>query len=109
MIGVRQLAAMKEEAWIVNVAWGSLVDTDALVEALAADAIGGAALDVTDPGQLADGHPLWAEPRSLITPHSAKPTRRFSPRPGEARREENVARFAAGRELIGVVDVKVGY
>ena len=50
---------MREDAWLVNVARGSLVDTDALVEALRAGAIAGAALDVTDPEPLPDGHPLW--------------------------------------------------
>jgi phosphoglycerate dehydrogenase-like enzyme len=73
MIGARQLAAMKEDAWVVNVARGSLVDTDAPVEALAADAIGRAALDVTDPEPLPDGHPLCAEPRAVITLHTANP------------------------------------
>src|SRR5918911_294666 len=56
MIGAPQLDAMKGDAWVVNVARGSLVDTDALVEALAAESIGGAALDVTDPEPLPAGH-----------------------------------------------------
>ena len=55
---------MKPHSWIVNIARGSLIDTDALVEALRARAIGGAALDVTDPEPLPDGHPLWASPRA---------------------------------------------
>ena len=71
VIGARQLELMKPTAWLVNVARGGHVDTDALVAALAADAIGGAALDVTDPEPLPDGHPLWSSPHCLITPHVA--------------------------------------
>jgi phosphoglycerate dehydrogenase-like enzyme len=99
---------MREHAWVVNVARGSLIDTDALVEALAAGSIGGAALDVTDPEPLPEGHPLWSEPRALITPHSANPPDALVRRLAE-RVEENVSRFMAGEELIGVIDVEAGY
>ncbi len=108
MIGASQLAAIKSDAWVVNVARGSLVDTDALVEALAAGSIGGAALDVTDPEPLPEGHPLWTEPRALITPHAANPPDALARALAE-RIEENVARFKAGESLIGVVDVEAGY
>jgi phosphoglycerate dehydrogenase-like enzyme len=108
LIGARQLAAMQSHAWVVNVARGSLVDTDALVEALAADSIGGAALDVTDPEPLPEGHPLWTEPRALITPHSANPPDALVQRLAE-RIEENVSRYVAGKDLIGVIDVEAGY
>ncbi len=65
-------------------------------------------LDVTDPEPLPDGHPLWTEPRALITPHSANP-------PGALLRglvervEENVDRFVGGGELVGVIDAEAGY
>ena len=108
MIGARQLEAMHEHAWVINVARGSLIDTEALIEALSAGSIGGAALDVTDPEPLPDGHPLWTEPRALITPHSANPPDALVRRLVE-RVEENVARFKAGEELIGVIDVEAGY
>lgn len=108
MIGARELAAMRSHAWVVNVARGSLIDTDALVEALEAGSIGGAALDVTDPEPLPEGHPLWTESRALITPHSANPPDALVHRLVE-RVEENVARYATGEELIGVIDVEAGY
>jgi D-3-phosphoglycerate dehydrogenase len=108
MIGSSQLAAMNSDVWVVNVARGSLVDTDALVEALAAERIGGAALDVTDPEPLPEGHPLWTEPRALITPHAANPPDALA-RALAQRIKENVARFKAGEPLIGVVDVDSGY
>jgi len=102
------LEAMCEHALLVNVGRGGHVDTDALVTALAAGSIGGAALDVTDPEPLPDAHPLWTEPRCLITPHVGN-----TPEMGipllETRVRENVARFAAGQPLIGPVDVEAGY
>lgn len=108
MIGARELGAMKDDAWIINVARGSLIDTNALVDALAAGNIGGAALDVTDPEPLPDGHPLWTEPRALITPHSANPPEALVRNLVE-RVEENVGRFARGEDLLGVIDVEAGY
>ncbi len=108
MIGARELDAMQSYSWVVNVARGSLIDTDALVEALAEGQIGGAALDVTDPEPLPDGHPLWTEPRALITPHTANPPDALARALAE-RIEENVSRFKAGEELIAVVDVEAGY
>jgi phosphoglycerate dehydrogenase-like enzyme len=92
----------------VNVARGALVDTDALVAALARGAIAGAALDVTDPEPLPDGHPLWSEPRALITPHVANPDATLARYLAEHVRE-NVARFAAGEPLRSVIDLDAGY
>lgn len=92
----------------MNVGRGRHVDTDALVDALAADRIGGAALDVTDPEPLPDGHPLWSEPRCLITPHVGNTPEMGRPLL-EARVTDNVARFAQGRPLVGTVDVAAGY
>ena len=71
LIGPAELAAMAPDGWLVNVARGGLVDTGALVDALRAGQIGGAALDVTDPEPLPDGHPLWDLHNCLITPHTA--------------------------------------
>ena len=108
VIGAPQLAAMSPSAWLVNVARGQHVDTDALVEALRAGAIGGAALDVTDPEPLPDGHPLWTLPNCLVTPHTANPWQ--TAQPLLARRiTENVRRFAADEPLLGLVDLDAGY
>ncbi|WP_020575932.1 D-isomer specific 2-hydroxyacid dehydrogenase family protein [Actinopolymorpha alba] len=108
LIGRRELDLLRPHAWLINIARGSLVDSDALVEALRAGIIGGAALDVTDPEPLPDGHPLWTEPRALITPHSANPASLLFPRLA-ARVAENVRRYAEGRELLGLIDVTRGY
>jgi len=108
IIGAPQLAAMRPDSWLVNVARGKHVDTDALVAALEDSAIGGAALDVTDPEPLPDGHPLWTQPRCIITPHTAD-TLEMTERPLAKRIQENVARFAAGEPLLGVIDTAAGY
>src|SRR5690606_27882761 len=108
LIGARELALMRPHTWLVNIARGSLVDTDALVEALEKGTIGGAALDVTDPEPLPDDHPLWTQPRALITPHSANPQRLMMQRLAE-RVAENVNRYLHGEELLGLIDLERGY
>ena len=108
VIDAAALEAMREHALLVNVGRGGHVDTDALVAALATGSIGGAALDVTDPEPLPDGHALWTEPRCLITPHVGNTLEMGIPL-FEARVRENVARFAAGQSLLGSVDVEAGY
>ncbi|MYA53036.1 MAG: D-glycerate dehydrogenase [Dehalococcoidia bacterium] len=69
LMGAAEFAAMKETAILVNTARGGVVDQDALVEALRAGAIGGAALDVTVPEPLPLDHPLYGFPNVVITPH----------------------------------------
>jgi len=105
---VSQFARMKSTAWIVNVARGRHIDTDALVDALDRNVIGGAALDVTDPEPLPDGHPLWALPNCIVTPHVAN-TREMGRVVLARRVTENVRRFGAGEPLLGLVDVELGY
>ena len=108
LIGRKELEAMDQRAWLVNVARGALVDTEALVEALRSRQIGGAALDVTDPEPLPAGHPLWDLPDCLITPHTADTEQMTQPLLA-GRITENVQRLAAGRELAGLVDPDLGY
>lgn len=108
VIGAAELDAMADHAWLINVARGGHVDTDALVAALAAGQIGGAALDVTDPEPLPDGHPLWTEPRALISPHVGNTPEMGVPLLA-AHISDNVRRFAAGEPLLGVVDTSAGY
>ena len=108
LVGATELAAMREDAWLINIARGSLVDTDALVAALRSRSIAGAALDVTDPEPLPDGHPLWDMPNVLITPHVATPPATEKLAFAE-RVRENVRRLAAGEELEGLIDADGGY
>lgn len=65
----QQFAAMKKDAYLINMARGQIVDQDALIEALAAGQIAGAGLDVTDPEPLPEDSPLWDMPNVMITPH----------------------------------------
>lgn len=99
---------MEPHAWLVNVARGAHVITEDLVVALREDVIGGAALDVTDPEPLPDGHPLWRLPNCLITPHTANTEDMAKPLLS-TRIAENVRRYAADEQLIGVVDPALGY
>ncbi len=99
---------MEPHAWLVNVARGKHVATDDLVTALREGWIAGAALDVTDPEPLPDGHPLWELPNCLVTPHTANTQEMARPLLG-ARIRENVRRFGEGEELLGLVDVERGY
>lgn len=102
------LARMKPDAWLVNVARGALVDTDALVDALRRGVIGGAALDVTAPEPLPEGHPLWELDNCIITPHIANTWAMGLPALCSLI-ERNVAHFAAGEPLEATVDPKLGY
>ena len=108
LIGQTELAAMDRQAWLVNIARGGLIDTAALVDALRSSQIGGAALDVTDPEPLPDGHPLWDLPNCLITPHTADTEHMTEPLLA-ARITENVRRLASGQPLEGLVDPDAGY
>jgi phosphoglycerate dehydrogenase-like enzyme len=108
LIGRDELEAMDRQAWLVNVGRGGLVDTAALVQALRAHTIGGAALDVTDPEPLPVGHPLWDLPNCLITPHTADTEEMTQPLLAD-RIAENIKRLADGRELAGLVDPDLGY
>jgi phosphoglycerate dehydrogenase-like enzyme len=108
LIGPAELAAMETDGWLVNVARGGLVDTSALVDALRSGQIGGAALDVTEPEPLPDGHPLWDLPNCLITPHTADTEEMTRPLLA-GRIAENVRRLTAGQQLVGQVDPDLGY
>jgi phosphoglycerate dehydrogenase-like enzyme len=79
LIDRQQLAIMQQGALLVNAARGPIVNTDALVEALQSGRIR-AAIDVTDPEPLPDGHPLWSCPNLLLTPHVGASTPQFAPR-----------------------------
>ncbi len=74
LVSTAVLARMKAGSYLVNCARGSLVDQEALLDALDAGHLAGAGLDVTDPEPLPVGHPLLQHPRVLVTPHIASST-----------------------------------
>lgn len=101
MVDAGFLAQMKDGALLVNVARGSIVDTDALVAELEQGRIR-AALDVTDPEPLPADHPLWSAPGALISPHVGGASTAFPPRAYSLVRDQ-LSRFAAGEPLQNVV------
>ena len=108
IIGRPEFDALPDRAMLVNVARGGHVVTSDLVDALQGGRIAAAALDVTDPEPLPDGHPLWSLPNCLITPHIGN-TPEMGIRLLEPFVADNVRRFCEGRELLAGVDVALGY
>ena len=108
MVDAEFLRQMNDDAWLVNVARGGLVVTDDLVDALSGGLIAGAALDVTEPEPLPDGHALWHQSNCIVTPHVGNTPEMGLPLIAE-RVRQNVQRWIAGEELIGLVDVEAGY
>ena len=108
IVDAETLAAMRSDAWLCNVGRGGHVVTDDLVTALREGVIAGAVIDVTDPEPLPDGHPLWELDNCVITPHVGNTPEMGLPLIAD-RVRVNVGRWIAGDELIGPVDVDVGY
>jgi D-2-hydroxyacid dehydrogenase (NADP+) len=71
LVAADELAAMPDDAYLVNVARGPVVDQPALVDALETGALAGAALDVTDPEPLPEDSALWGFEEVIVTPHCA--------------------------------------
>jgi phosphoglycerate dehydrogenase-like enzyme len=105
LIDRAQLAAMRQGTLLVNAARGAIVNTDALVEALQAGRIR-AALDVTDPEPLPEGHPLWSCPNLLITPHVAASSPQFAASALRVAVDE-LRRYMRGEPLRNVVQAAV--
>jgi phosphoglycerate dehydrogenase-like enzyme len=108
LFGRAAIEAMKPTAVLVNVGRGPAVDEAALVEALAARRIRGAALDVFETEPLPPGHPLWTLPNVLLSPHCADNV------PGwvdQAMRVflRHLERFRAGEPFPHTVDKRRGY
>ena len=99
---------MPDHAVLVNVARGSLVDAEALVDAVDAGTLWGAGLDVMDPEPFPDDHRIWDRHRIVITSHSADTPEMTRPLLA-ARIASNTHAFATGTPMVGVVDVEAGY
>lgn len=108
LFGEREFGLMKKTAFLVNVARGGIVVADELIVALVQGDIAGAALDVTDPEPLPDGHPLWNAPNVIITPHTAD-TEAQVVRMFADRIRLNVAAYLGKSAWVGVVDKELGY
>jgi phosphoglycerate dehydrogenase-like enzyme len=109
MIGAAELAAMRSDTVIVNIARGSVIDQAALVTALEKRAIGGAFLDVTTPEPLPADHPLWALDNVHITMHlSGRAQDKMFLRSGQ-RFLANLDNYLHGRPLAPIFDPAKGY
>lgn len=108
MIGEEELTSMKRTAYLLNVARGTLVDQNALIAALRARTIAGAALDVTEEEPLAPESLLWKLDNVFITPHVSAATDLLWQRQGELLLE-NLERWFDGRDLLNRVDLQRGY
>jgi len=98
------LKAMKDGALLVNVARGPVVNTDALCAELASKRLF-AALDVTDPEPLTNGHPLWSYENCTVIPHVGGDSTAFEPQ-ARAFLAEQFKRIAQGMQPINIVDWK---
>ncbi len=108
LIDARALAAMRPDGVLINVARGSLIDDAALVEALQAQTIAGAALDVFTREPLAADSPLWDLDNIVLSPHVAAGTDRYYDRTVEVFCE-NLTRYLRGEPLSFMVDTTRGY
>lgn len=95
-------AAMRDDAYLINVARGGVVDQDALVNALENDTIAGAALDVFETEPLPESSPLWDMENVIISPHCGAFTRDYYNHIAALVRE-SVERLTAGEEPVNRV------
>jgi phosphoglycerate dehydrogenase-like enzyme len=98
LIGEAELRAMRQGAWLINVARGRVVDEPALVRALSEGWIGGACLDVFHEEPLPPESPLWSLPNAIVTPHNSGRSPRNLER-ATAIFLDNLARFGSRRPL----------
>jgi phosphoglycerate dehydrogenase-like enzyme len=101
LVNAEFLKTMKDGALLVNAARGVIVDTDALLAELASGRLH-AALDVTDPEPLPDGHPLWSAPGLLLTPHVGGAVRASRERAYRVIADQ-LARLASRQPLLNVI------
>ncbi|MEP3051122.1 MAG: D-2-hydroxyacid dehydrogenase [Erythrobacter sp.] len=109
MMSTDELAAMKSDAVIVNIARGSVIDQPALVDALEKKAIGGAFLDVTTPEPLPEDHPLWTLDNAHVTMHLSGRAQDQMFIRAASRFLDNLAKYRAGEPIGPIFDPSRGY
>lgn len=102
LVDAKVLAALPDNALVVNIARGPVVDTDALLAELTSGRLH-AALDVTDPEPLPTDHPLWKAPNTLITPHFGGNTTATYPRTIKLLSKQ-IKHLCAGEPLENLID-----
>ena len=110
LLSAERIAMLSEKTFVINVGRGVVIDQEALTDALYERRIAGAALDVVYPEPLPKDDPLWDAPNCIITPHiSGDMGLPYTVDRTVAFFCENLRRYAEGRELINLIDVKRGY
>ena len=110
ILSAERIALLKENAYVINVGRGTAVDQDALIQALNAGKIAGAALDVVDPEPLPPDHPLWEAKNLILTPHvSGNMTLAYTCDMNVDQFCEDLENYMAGRPLAHLVDLSKGY
>ena len=108
VISKEKLGIMKKDSFLVNIGRGTLIDQEALIQALRERRIGGAGLDVTEPEPLPKDSPLWEFPNVIITPHASG----FSPTNGQRHFKifyDNLHCYFQNKPLKNLVDLGEGY
>ena len=108
VIGQQELSLLPTHAWVINVARGQHIDTQALVHALESNSIGGVGLDVTEPEPLPVDHPLHSMNNVIISPHVGNTPEMGIPLLVQ-RVKDNAVRWRSKETLIGLVNTDAGY
>jgi phosphoglycerate dehydrogenase-like enzyme len=108
LIGETEIAAMRQTSILLNIGRGPVIDESALIRALEAKKISGAALDVFTTEPLPPDHPFWKMSNVLLSPHTADRVEGFLG-PAMECFIENFNRFSEGVPLLNVVDKDAGY
>jgi D-2-hydroxyacid dehydrogenase (NADP+) len=108
LFNAERFAEMKPGSFLYNIGRGQIVDTDALVAALASGHLRGAGLDVTDPEPLPKDHSLWDMENVIITAHTAGATPHYWERAAKII-ATNIERFSSDQSPVNLVDQRLGY
>jgi phosphoglycerate dehydrogenase-like enzyme len=108
LIGAPELALMRRDAVLINIARGNVLDEGALLTALQEGLLRGAALDVFATEPLPADSPLWSQPNVLVMPHVSATTPRYWQREADLMLD-NLDRYFRGQPLRNVVDIAAGY
>jgi phosphoglycerate dehydrogenase-like enzyme len=110
LLSAERMALLPEKTFIINVGRGTVIDQEALIDALNEGRLAGAALDVMYPEPLPADHPLWTARNCIITPHISGDM--GLPETVDITVDifcDNLRRYADGRELTHLIDINAGY
>jgi phosphoglycerate dehydrogenase-like enzyme len=109
LLGRAELDLLPRHAGVINVGRGPVIDNDALADKLRKGELSGAVLDVYPEEPLPASSPLWATPNLIMSPHCAIDDANSYAERALRIFLGNLKRYLAGRELVNVVDTRLGY